>query len=100
MGPAQKVCGTLGRAADAGELGHIFRLDAHLIHGINNALGDGNVAAAGAQGGLAASIIHHGKSNMIGLGPGTGVVVVADIYLASWETIASVTERASIGRPL
>src|SRR5205807_9073157 len=101
---AQEVSRTLGGAADTGELSHIFRLNAHLKHGIDNAFGDGIVAAAGAQGGLAAPVVNHGQSGMVGLWTGTGCRCGCGggcgHYFASWETMASVTVRASIGNPL
>src|ERR1700743_1598037 len=103
MRTVQKISRRLGRAADAGHLGHIFRLNAHLIHRVDNALCDGVVSAAGAQRGLAAAIIQYSQANMICLRTGSGRRCSSwsgGHYLASWETIASVTERASMGRPL
>ncbi len=74
--------------------------DAHLVEGVDDALGDGVVAAAGAQRGLAAAIVEHGESDAVRLRlRACGACVVA-IYLPSWEMISSVMERASIGSPL
>src|SRR6185312_8675379 len=47
-GAAEEVRGRLAGAADAAELDEVIRLDAHLVAGINDALADGVVAAAGA----------------------------------------------------
>src|SRR6185437_9532306 len=46
----------LARAADARELEDLLRVDAHLEEGVDDALGDCVVAAAGAEGGLTAAI--------------------------------------------
>ena len=45
-----EVSRALGGAADAAHLHDALGLDAHFEHGIDDALGDGVVAAAGAQG--------------------------------------------------
>ena len=58
---AHEVGRALGRAADAAHLHHPLRLDAHLEHGVDDALGDGVVAAAGAERGLAAAISRTGR---------------------------------------
>ncbi len=74
--------------------------DAHLVKGVDDALGNRVVAAAGAQCGLAAAIVEDGQSDAVGLrcwGWRCGVVA---IYLPSWEMISSVMERASMGSPL
>src|SRR5206468_9749055 len=52
-----EVCRTLRRAADPAELGYALGLDAHFVHGVNDALGDGVVSATGAKRGLAAAVV-------------------------------------------
>src|SRR5476649_2882783 len=99
MCAVHKIGRGLGRAADTGELGDVFRLHAHFIHGVNDALGNGVVAAARAQRGLAPAIIENAQPDMVGFWCGSGRDSYGH-YLASWETIASVTERASMGSPL
>ena len=51
---AHEVRRALGGAADAAHLHHALGLHAHLVHGVDDALGDGVVAAAGTERGLAA----------------------------------------------
>ena len=51
--------------------------DAHLVEGVDDALGDGVVAAAGAERGLAAAVVEHGQADAVGLRLGCGVAVVA-----------------------
>src|SRR5262249_12309990 len=97
VGPIQEIGRRLGRAADTGKLAYIFRLHPHLIHSVDDALGDGVMAAARAQSGLAAAIVEHGQPDVVGFGSWSGR---GRHYRASWATIASVTERASMGRPL
>ena len=55
------------------------------------------MAAAGAQGRLAAAVVNNGKSDTIGFRRRRSCVVA--IYLPSMLMISSVTERASIGSP-
>ena len=97
---AQEVGRALGRAADAGELDHALGLNAHLVHGVDDALGNGVVAAAGAERRLAAlySITVKPMRLVFGAGAGLSGVVVA-IYFPSMVMSSSVTERASSGRP-
>ena len=66
-------------------LHHALGLHAHLVHGVDDALGDGVVAAAGAERGLAAAIVEHCKPDAIGLwGRSAAVAVCVAIYLPSW----------------
>ena len=60
--PAHEVGRRLRRAADAGQLGHPLRLDAQLEHRLEDALADGVVPAARAEGGLAALVVGLGQS--------------------------------------
>jgi len=43
-------------------------LNAHFVHSVDNALGDGVVAAAGAEGGLAAAVLDDGQADAVGFG--------------------------------
>src|SRR5580704_11209347 len=98
---AHEVRRTLRRATDAGHLENTLGLDAHLIKGVNDALGNRVVAASGAQCGLAAAIVEDGKPDSIRLGCGLGRRRgCGRHYLPSWEMMSSVMERASIGSPL
>src|ERR1700686_2806547 len=99
MGAVHKIGRGLGRAAEAGELGGVFPLHSPFIHGVNDALGNGVRAAARAQRGLAPGIVENAEPDMVGFWCGSGRDSYGH-YLASWETIASVTERASMGSPL
>ena len=75
-----EVGGALGGAADAGELHDALGLDAHLVEGVDDALGDGVVAAAGAEGGLAAAIVEDLEADAVGFWRGLrGVAVVVAI---------------------
>ena len=58
---AQEVGRALARAADARQLDDALGLDAHLVEGVDDALGDGVVAAAGAERGLAAAVVDDGR---------------------------------------
>ena len=49
-----------------------FGLHAHLVHRLDDALGDGVVAAAGAQRGLAAFVVHDGEADAVGFRSGCG----------------------------
>ena len=62
---AHEVGRALGRAADAAHLHHALRLHAHLEHGVDDALGDGVVAAAGAERRLAAAVVNDRKADVI-----------------------------------
>ncbi len=53
---AQKVRRALARTADPGQLDDVPRIDTHLVERLDDALGDGVVAAAGAERRLAAAI--------------------------------------------
>ena len=76
---AHEVGRALRRAADAAHLHHALGLHAHLIHGVDNALGDCVVAAAGAKRRLAAAILNNRKADVIHFGSrapvGLGVAV-------------------------
>ena len=95
-----KYAGALRRAADARHLHHALGLDAHLVKGVDDALGNCVVAAAGAERGLASAIVQDSESDAVGLlwlGRRRGC---SRHYLPSWEMISSVMERASMGSPL
>src|SRR5262245_37701443 len=53
---AQKVRGALARASDAGELDDLPGIDAHLVEGVDDALGNRVMAAAGAKRRLSAFV--------------------------------------------
>ena len=67
---AHEVGRALGRAADAAHLHHALGLHAHLEHGVDDALGDGVVAAAGAERRLAAAVFDDRKADVIDFGAG------------------------------
>ena len=69
---AHEICRAFGRASNAAGLDHALRLDAHFVHGVDDALGDCVVAAAGAQRGLAAAVVENGQANAVGLRCGRG----------------------------
>ena len=71
---AHEVGRALRRAADAAHLHHALRLDAHLEHGVDDALGDGVVAAAGAERRLAAAILKDRKADVVDFGAGALVL--------------------------
>ena len=92
----QEVRGGLGRAADSGELRDLIRLDAQIVERLDDALGDGVVAAAGAQRRLTAFIVENFQPEAVDLfGRGSG----GGAHLPSWRITSSVTVRASSGRP-
>ena len=64
---AHEVRRALGGAADAAELDHALRLDAHFVHGVDDALGNGVVAATRAERGLASAVIDNGEADAVGL---------------------------------
>ena len=123
---AQEICRALARAADARQLDDLGRVDAHLEERVDNALGDGVVAAAGAQRGLAAAIRRDIDTEPIGLlaRDRRGCAHVDTTFFSrtaprrpssssrpagfsvgarrspSCTRRSSVTDRASIGRPL
>src|SRR5713101_2113766 len=98
MRHAQKVGGRLGRTADTGELGHFPGLDAELIEALDNALGNGIVAASGAQRGLAALVTQDFEADAVGLlRRSRGNRGCA--HKPSCRTMSSVTVRASSGSP-
>ena len=93
---AQEVRRGLRRAADAGDLRDVPRFDAHLPERLDQALGDGVVAAARAQRRLAAVVaddLEPDAVDLLGRGRRGGA------HNPSWRTISSVTVRASSGRP-
>src|SRR5580704_18062827 len=91
-----EVSRTLRRAPDSTQLRHPLRLHTHVIHGFDNPLGNGIVAATGAQGSLAALVINNGESNAVGFGFSSRR---GRHYLPSMVLNSSVTDRASSGRP-
>ncbi len=74
-----EIRGALRGAADAAELDDALGLHAHVIHGFDDALGDGVVAAAGAERGLAAFVLDDGEADAVGFGFWR-LVVVAIIF--------------------
>src|SRR5260370_25013634 len=64
---AHEISRRLRGAANARHLDHALGSDAHLVHGINHALGNDVVAASSAQRGLASLIVENGKSDVAGL---------------------------------
>src|SRR5271167_1415915 len=62
--PAYFMNRTLRRAANSAQLRDALGLHAHVIHGFDDALGNGVVAATCAQGGLAALVVNHRQANM------------------------------------
>ena len=63
-----EIGGTLGGAADAAQLGDALGLHAHVVHGFDDALGDGVMAAAGAQRGLAALVVDDAQADAVSFG--------------------------------
>ena len=96
---AHEVRRTLGRAADAAGLDHALGRHAHFVHGVDDALGNCVVAAAGAQRGLAAAIVEDGQAQCGWSSVRACWSVVVAIYLPSMVMSSSVTDRASSGRP-
>ena len=96
VGAVHEVSGTLRRATDSAQLRDPLRLHAHVIHGFDDALGDGVMAATGAQSGLAAFVVDDAQSNAVcfRFGGRCGRHYFPSIVLNS-----SVTERASSGSP-
>src|SRR5450432_4000995 len=97
VGACHEVGRSFRRASDAAQLGHALRLNAHFVHGVNDAFGNRIVAAPRAQRSLSAAIIEDGKSQAIGFRSRTGWC--GGHYFPSMAAISSVTERASSGRP-
>ena len=119
---AEEVGRALARAADARQLDHVPRMDAHLEERVDDALGDGVVAAAGAQRRLAAAIrLHlepdavlllagvrrgrcgfHGcySADCVWTVAGAAATTGAGAFFPSCTRMSSVSDRASIGRPL
>ncbi len=80
-----EVRGTLRRAADAAHLDDTFGRDAHVVHGFDDALGNGVVATTSAERGFAALIVEDAEADAVGLRSGAGVgsaVGVVAILLA------------------
>src|ERR1700686_3145611 len=65
MGVAEKIGRCLGRAADAGKLGHPVRRDVELEAGLDDGARDRVVAAAGAQRGYRAFVVAMGVAERI-----------------------------------
>ena len=101
-GARHEVGRRFGGAADAAHLHHALGLDAHLVEGFEDALGDGVVSAAGAERCLAAAVVEDLEADAIGLvGLGvTGVVAMITCLLLLGRRWREVTVRASMGRPL
>ncbi len=66
----QEVGGALARTPNARKLGHLRGFDPHLEEGIDDALADGVVTAAGAQRGLAPAVGLDGEPETVGLAAG------------------------------
>src|SRR3984957_7482468 len=60
-----EVRGAFGRAPNPAQFGDALRLDAHVVHGFDNALGDCIVAATGAQRGLPAFVIDDAEADAV-----------------------------------
>src|SRR5208283_3903381 len=97
---AHEIGGALRRAANAAHLHHPFRLDAHLEHGVDDALRDGVVPASGAQRGFAATILHDRQTNMIQLRARGPIRSCGGHYKPSLVRNSSLMLRASMGNPL
>src|SRR3984957_19581408 len=54
-----------GRAPYAAQFGDVLGLDAHVIHGFDNALGNSIVAATGAERGLSALVIDDAEADAV-----------------------------------
>src|SRR5271157_678867 len=67
---AQKIGGSLRGAADAAGLDDELGLDAHLEHGLDDALGNRIVAASSAERGFSALVVDDGEADAVGLWPG------------------------------
>ena len=72
VGAAHEICRALRGAADAAGLDHALGLHAHFVHGVDDALGNRIVAAAGAKRGLATAVVENGQANAIDFGCGCG----------------------------
>jgi hypothetical protein len=109
---AEEIRRALARAADARQLEHLRRIHAHLEEGVDDALGDGVVPAPGAQRRLAAAVRLHFQADAIQLlvhdcyspavmaAEATGLPTSSRAFSPSCTRISSVTERASMGRPV
>ena len=60
-----EISRALGRTSDAARLDHMLRLHSHLIHRVNDALGNRIVAAAGAQRRPSAPVVNHRQADAI-----------------------------------
>ena len=87
MRAAHEVGRALGRAADAAHLHHALGLNAHFKHGVDDALGDGVVAAAGAERRFAAAIFKDRKADAVDLGARRCGVAVAMFTGPPWLQI-------------
>src|SRR3984893_9138375 len=96
-----EVSRTLRRTPDPTQLRDPLRLHAHVIHGFDDALGDGVMAAAGAQSGLSAFVVNYGQADMVRLWFRRFWFSSrrSRHYLPSMVLNSSVTERASSGSP-
>src|SRR4029078_5370497 len=99
----------LAGAADARELDHLRRVNAHLVERIDDALRDRIVPAPGAQGGLPACVDQRFETDPIDLcgrhySPPAVPALTRAVFFAtsspSCESTSSVMLRASMGRPL
>src|SRR6516165_8544042 len=96
VGQPQEVRRRLGGAPDPGELSNLVRLDAELVERFDDTLGDGIMAAAGTERGLAALIFQNLQAQAVDL---FGARRHSGAHLPSCRITSSVTVRASSGRP-
>ena len=89
---AEEVGGRLAGAADARELRDAVRLEAQLERGLDDAAGDGVVAAAGAQGRLRAVVVGAGSGR-----PGCVGRRAAAVGSRAWRSSGSRTSRRARG---
>ena len=94
----QEVGGRLRRAADARELRDLPGLDAQFVEALDDALGDGVVAAARAQRGLAALVIQDLQPDAVDLLGRRRVTVVLIIALLADRFRRSRCARRAAGR--
>src|SRR5580700_2044853 len=85
----------MNELADSDQLRDPLRLHAHVIHGFDDALGNGVVTAAGAQGCLSPLVVKNTQTDAITL----RFCRYGRHYFPSIVLNSSVTERASSGRP-
>src|ERR1700675_3104971 len=60
-----EVRGAFGRAPNTAQFGDVLRLDAHVVHGFENALGSWIVASTGGERGLSALVIDDAEADAV-----------------------------------